>query len=461
MKKIMIAGTSSGVGKTTIALGIMRALTKRKMKVQPYKVGPDYIDPSFHTFITNRESRNLDSYMLDDEKIKYVLNSASKDADISVIEGVMGFYDGIGADIDNCSSSYTSKITKTPVILVINGKAMAASSAATVLGYINLDKDVNIVGVIANNVKTESHFKIIKDSIKKYCGLEVLGYFPPNDKFKLESRHLGLIPMNEVEKLSEKFSSLADEIEKYIDIDRIIEMSESEDIISNFNLEKELKDRNLFELSKGKTVAIAYDKAFNFYYKENIEIFEKLGINIKYFSPLKDKEIPKCDFVYIGGGFPEIFAEELEKNKSIRKNIFDLYKKNKPIYAECGGLMYLGKSIIDNQGKCREMVGIFDGVSEMTQKLRRFGYCNGEALEDTIISKKGDLIKGHEFHHSIFKSEEKCAYDMKKIRDEKIVDEWKGGYSKKNTLATYLHTHFYNNLDCIKNILLNIKLNTK
>lgn len=461
MKKIMIAGTSSGVGKTTIALGIMRALTKRKMKVQPYKVGPDYIDPSFHTFITNRESRNLDSYMLDDEKIKYVLNSASKDADISVIEGVMGFYDGIGDDIDNCSSSYTSKITKTPVILVINGKAMAASSAATVLGYINLDKDVNIVGVIANNVKTESHFKIIKDSIKKYCGLEVLGYFPPNDKFKLESRHLGLIPMNEVEKLSEKFSSLADEIEKYIDIDRIIEMSESEDIISNFNLEKELKDRNLFELSKGKTVAIAYDKAFNFYYKENIEIFEKLGINIKYFSPLKDKEIPKCDFVYIGGGFPEIFAEELEKNKSIRKNIFDLYKKNKPIYAECGGLMYLGKSIIDNQGKCREMVGIFDGVSEMTQKLRRFGYCNGEALEDTIISKKGDLIKGHEFHHSIFKSEEKCAYDMKKIRDEKIVDEWKGGYSKKNTLATYLHTHFYNNLDCIKNILLNIKLNTK
>lgn len=461
MKKIMIAGTSSGVGKTTIALGIMRALTKRKMKVQPYKVGPDYIDPSFHTFITNRESRNLDSYMLDDEKIKYVLNSASKDADISVIEGVMGFYDGIGADIDNCSSSYTSKITKTPVILVINGKAMAASSAATVLGYINLDKDVNIVGVIANNVKTESHFKIIKDSIKKYCGLEVLGYFPPNDKFKLESRHLGLIPMNEVEKLSEKFSSLADEIEKYIDIDRIIEMSESEDIISNFNLEKELKDRNLFELSKGKTVAIAYDKAFNFYYKENIEIFEKLGINIKYFSPLKDKEIPKCDFVYIGGGFPEIFAEELEKNKLIRENIFDLYKKNKPIYAECGGLMYLGKSIIDNQGKCREMVGIFDGVSEMTQKLRRFGYCNGEALEDTVISKKGDLIKGHEFHHSIFKSEEKCAYDMKKIRDEKIVDEWKGGYSKKNTLATYLHTHFYNNLDCIKNILLNIKLNTK
>lgn len=455
MKKIMIAGTSSGVGKTTISLGIMRALTKRNLIVQPYKVGPDYIDPSFHTFITGRESRNLDSYMLDDEKIKSIVNTVSNDADISVIEGVMGLYDGFGTDINNCSSSYTSKITKTPVVLVINGKAMAASAAATVLGYLNLDKDVNIIGVIANNVRTESHYKIIKESIKKYCDLEVFGYFPPNDKFSLESRHLGLIPMDEVEKLSEKFSSLADEIEKYIDIDRIIELSESEIVESKFDLEFELSKRNLYSLAKNKKVAIAHDKAFNFYYRENIEIFEKLGIEIKYFSPLEDKSIPEADFVYIGGGFPEIFADKLEKNKEIRKNIFELYEKNIPIYAECGGLMYLGKYIIDTKGEKREMVGVFDGVSEMTPKLRRFGYCEGEALYDTVISKKGDFMKGHEFHHSIFNSEEECAYKMRKIRDGKIIDEWVGGYSKKNTLATYLHTHFYNNLDCIENILKN------
>ncbi|WP_300277806.1 cobyrinate a,c-diamide synthase [Peptacetobacter sp.] len=455
MKKIMIAGTSSGVGKTTISLGIMRALTKRNLKVQPYKIGPDYIDPSFHTFITGRESRNLDSYMLDDEKIKSIVKTASCDADISVIEGVMGLYDGFGIDINNCSSSYTSKITKTPVILVINGKAMAASSAATVLGYLNLDKDVNIIGVIANNVRTESHFKIIKESIKKYCNIEVLGYFPPNEKFALESRHLGLIPMDEVEKLSEKFSSLAEEIEKYIDIDRIIKLSESEDIESKFNLEEELKKRNLYSLAKGRKVSIAYDKAFNFYYRENIEIFEKLGIEIKYFSPLNDESVPDSDFVYIGGGFPEIFAKELENNKKIRENIFGLYEKNIPIYAECGGLMYLGKSIIDKNGEKRDMVGVFDGESEMTPKLKRFGYCEGEALYDTVISKKGDFIKGHEFHHSIFKSEENCAYKMKKIRDKEVIDEWVGGYSKKNTLATYLHTHFYNNLDCIENILQN------
>ncbi len=212
MKKILIAGTNSGVGKTTISLGIMQALVKRNMKVQPYKVGPDYIDPSYHTFITGRHSRNLDSYMLDDEKIKYIVNKSSKDADISVIEGVMGLYDGFGIDLDNCTSSHTSKVLKSPVILVINGKSMAASSAAMVLGYKELDKDVNIKGVIVNNVKTNSHYQIIKSSIEKYCNVEVLGYFPPNNKFSLESRHLGLVPSVEMKSLREKFYTLADEI---------------------------------------------------------------------------------------------------------------------------------------------------------------------------------------------------------------------------------------------------------
>ena len=189
MKKILIAGTNSGVGKTTISLGIMQALTKRNLKVQPYKVGPDYIDPSYHTFITKRNSRNLDSYMLDDEKIKYIVKNASKDADISVIEGVMGLYDGYGIDLDDCTSSYTSKMLKAPVILVINAKAMATSAAAMVLGYKMLDKNVNIAGVITNNVKSESHYNILKEAIETYTGVEVLGYFPPNKEFSLESRH--------------------------------------------------------------------------------------------------------------------------------------------------------------------------------------------------------------------------------------------------------------------------------
>lgn len=449
MKKILIAGTYSGVGKTTISLGIMQALTKRSMKVQPFKVGPDYIDPSYHTFITGRYSRNLDSYMLDDEKIKYVFNKAGKDADICIVEGVMGLYDGIGIDLDNCTSSHTSKLLKTPVILVINGKAMAASSAAMVLGYKLLDKDVNIKGVIVNNVRTKGHYEIIKHAIEEYCDTEVLGYFPPNEEFSLESRHLGLVPSVEIDSLKIKFDNLAEEIEKYIDIDRIIEISETEDVESNFSLDKFIEKHKL----ENKTISIAYDKAFNFYYRENIELLEELGLNIKYFSPLEDKEVPQSDYIYIGGGFPEIFSKEIQANKSMRESILNAHKAGIPIYAECGGLMYLGEKLVDANNEEFDMVGIFNGYSKMTNSLRRFGYCYGTAKVDTILSKKDEVIKGHEFHHSVFETNEECAYIMKKDKSGIITDEWEGGYSKDNTLATYLHTHFYNNLKCIENFL--------
>ena len=442
MKKILIAGTNSGVGKTTISLGIMQALTKRNLKVQPYKVGPDYIDPSYHTFITGRDSRNLDSYMLDDEKIKYLFKNASKDADISVIEGVMGLYDGFGIDLNSCTSSYTSKILKSPVILVINGKAMSSSAAAMVLGYKELDKEVNIKGVIVNNVKTKNHYELIKESIEKYCNVEVLGYFPPNEKFKLDSRHLGLVPSVEIEALTEKFYDLGSEIEKYINIDRLIEISESKEIETSFELNELPKFKN-------KSIAVAYDKAFNFYYKENLELLNQMNIEIKTFSPLYDEIVPKADCIYIGGGFPEIFAKELGINKKMRESIKKAHEDNIPIYAECGGLMYLGEKLLDLDGNEYEMVGIFEGISNMTKSLKRFGYCDGIAKVDTVLSNKGDIIKGHEFHHSEFNSNEECSYKMVKKRGNKIVDEWYGGYSKGNTLATYLHTHFYNNLDSI------------
>lgn len=449
MKKILIAGTNSGVGKTTISLGIMQALTKRNMEVQPYKVGPDYIDPSYHTFITGRASRNLDSYMLDDEKIKYIVNKSSKDADISVIEGVMGLYDGFGIDLDDCTTSHTSKLLDAPVILVINGKAMAASAAAMVLGYKELDKDVNIKGVIVNNVKTKSHYEIIKTAVEKYCDIEVLGYFPPNNNFSLESRHLGLVPSVEIDSLKSKLDRLSDEIEKYINIDRIIEISETKEVSSEFNLKSFIDDHKV----ENKSIAIAYDKACNFYYKENIELLEDIGLKIKYFSPLEDEAVPEADYIYIGGGFPEIFADELEKNETMRKSILEAHNKGIPIYAECGGLMYLGEKLIDKSLKEYNMVGIFNGVSKMTHSLKRFGYCYGVAKEDTILSKKDEIIKGHEFHHSVFETEEECAYTMKKERNKTVIDQWDGGYSKGNTLATYLHTHFYNNLNCIENFL--------
>ncbi|WP_070000905.1 cobyrinate a,c-diamide synthase [Cellulosilyticum sp. I15G10I2] len=445
MKKLLIAGTNSGVGKTTLTLGIMKALKGKGLKVQPFKVGPDYIDTAYHTHITGSASRNLDGYMLQDDMLKYLFNKTSKDADVAIVEGVMGLYDGYGIDINCCSSSYISKLLKLPVILVIDAKAMAASGAAMVLGYKMLDPGVNLKGVIANNVKTPSHFKLVKDAVEKYTGVEVLGYFPPNPDFALPSRHLGLVPSQEMEELEEKLTHLGEEITKYIDIDRMLELCESEDVTTHF--------KPTLPRIKGKVLALAYDKAFNFYYEDNLELLEEIGLSIKKFSPLEDNELPVCDYIYIGGGFPEVFAKKLEQNKSMRSALKEAHHRGIPIYAECGGLMYLGERLKTLEGELFEMVGIFKGQSIMTKGLKRFGYCEGEAQLDTILSKVGTKIKGHEFHHSEFQTDEKEVYIMTKERDGKIVAQWSGGYSKGNTLATYLHLHFYSNLSALNHFL--------
>ena len=445
LKKLLIAGTNSGVGKTTLTLGIMQALKNRGLKVQPYKVGPDYIDTAYHTHITGQTSRNLDGYMLGDEMLKYLFNKSSKNMDVAVVEGVMGLYDGYGIDINSCSSSYVSKLLKLPVLLVIDGKAMAASAAAMVLGYKMLDPDVDLKGVIVNNIKTPSHFKLIKQAVEKYTGIEVLGYFPPNPEFSLPSRHLGLIPSQEMEALEQKFSKLGQEIEKYINLERILELCTGEEVTTQF--------KPTIPHVKGKTLALAYDKAFNFYYEDNLELLQETGLEIKKFSPLYDQELPKCDYIYIGGGFPEVFAKELQDNRLMRASLKQAHQNNIPIYAECGGLMYLGERLTTLDHEHFEMVGIFKGESVMTKGLKRFGYCEGVAQEDTILSKKGEALRGHEFHHSEFISEEKQGYLMRKKRDGQMIDEWLGGYSKGTTLATYLHIHFYTNITALNNFL--------
>lgn len=457
MKKILIAGSYSGVGKTTISLGLMKALSKRGKKVQPFKVGPDYIDPMYHRFVTGEWSRNLDSYMLDDEQIKFVFKNSSEGKDISVIEGVMGLYDGIGTEINKHSTSQMSKILKSPVILVIDGKGMGASAGAMVLGYKQLDKDVEIVGVIANNVRTQRHYNIIKESIERFCGIEVLGYLPPDENVSVESRNLGLFPSNEIEDLERKVNTIADEMEKHIDIDRIIELSESENVTSSFELNMFSEDPEVRALAEGKTVAVAYDKAFNFYYPDNIDLFKEIGANIITFSPINDEEIPEADLLYMGGGFPEVFAEELEKNVSMRKSIKKAHDEGLAIYAECGGLMYLGDSLVDMDGKKHEMVGAISGYSEMKKGLRRFGYCIATAKEDNLISYKGQEMSGHEFHSSEFYSDLNTAFTMKKVVEDEVVDEWEGGYYVNNTLASYLHIHFYNNLSMVCYLLSNVK----
>ncbi|MBC1986557.1 cobyrinate a,c-diamide synthase [Listeria sp. FSL L7-0478] len=439
MNKILIAAASSGAGKTTVTLGIMHALKKRGLGVQPFKVGPDYIDTNYHQAITGVASINLDSFLIDDDALLAALfEKHGESADISVIEGVMGLFDGLGIDRDNASTSFIAKCTKTPVILVVDGKAISTSAAAIVDGFNRFDPELKIAGVIINRVASENHFSLIKGAIERYTDVPVLGYLPKNAAVALPERHLGLVPQEEMTELEAKWELLGDLITEHVDLDQLLEISKSgEDLVG------ESLDITLPNFS-GFRVAYALDAAFHFYYQDNLELIRSTGAMLIPFSPLEDKEVPKADFIYIGGGFPEVFADQLAKNSTMRKSVLAAHEKGIPIYAECGGLMYLGSALEMNDAQY-EMVGIFSGISKMTTRLRKFGYCTAEPLEDTLIGKKGTAIRGHEFHHSIFETTETPCLQLSKKRDGEIVKAWQGGYQKGNTFASYLHIHFYQN----------------
>ncbi|HCW3281367.1 TPA: cobyrinate a,c-diamide synthase [Listeria monocytogenes] len=443
MNKILIAAASSGTGKTTVTLGIMHALKKRGLRVQPFKVGPDYIDTNYHQAITGVASINLDSFLIDDDAMLAALfEKHGQSADISVIEGVMGLFDGLGIDRDNSSTSFIAKCTKTPVILVVDGKAISTSAAAIVDGFNRFDPELTIAGVIINRVASENHFSLIKGAIERYTDVPVLGCLPKNAAVALPERHLGLVPKEEMTELETKWELLGDLIVEHVDLDRLLAISKTGAKLNVHPPEIQVPDFS------GVRVAYALDAAFHFYYQDNLDFIRSTGATLIPFSPLEEREVPDADFIYIGGGFPEIFAERLAKNKSMRESILAAHEQGKPIYAECGGLMYLGSSL-EMEAESYEMVGVFDGVSKMTTRLRKFGYCIAEPLEDTLLGKKGTAIRGHEFHHSVFETNEPTRMKLTKKRDGEIVKEWHGGYQKGNTFASYLHIHFYQNLSII------------
>ncbi|MDO5096801.1 MAG: cobyrinate a,c-diamide synthase [Peptostreptococcaceae bacterium] len=442
MRRLMFAATTSGTGKTTICCGIQRAFRNRKMKVQPFKVGPDYIDTEYHFVASGEKSRNLDEFMLPKEEIKYLFAKSAEKSDINIIEGVMGLYDGLGASSDFCSSASMAKILDCPVILIIDGKAMAASAAALVLGYKNLDPDVKIAGVIANNVSTSSHFNIIKNAVEKYTGIPVLAHIPKDENFSLSSRHLGLTPSMETEGLDEKLDYIAGIIEKQVDLDNLLEIANASAVIYDDKRRESI--RNVANVRLG----IAYDKAFNFYYQDALELLEEMGVELVRFSPISDKKLPEnLDGLFLGGGFPEVFAKELAENIDILQEIRQCSKQGMPIYAECGGLMYLGASLQNLDGDFLKMTGILDGQSVMSKRLQRFGYCEGIAKTDNVIADAGETIRGHEFHYSDFVTEEDAVYDMQKQMTDGSVKKWLGGYQSGNTMGTYLHTHFAGNYE--------------
>ncbi|QLH05716.1 cobyrinate a,c-diamide synthase [Nitrosopumilus ureiphilus] len=428
--RIVIAGATSGVGKTSITCSIIHALQKQGYSVQPFKVGPDYIDPSYLSSISKKETYNLDVWLMGKNQMlaSFVSNSKS---DVSVIEGVMGYYDGFGGDTDYASTHHVASITKSPVLLVLDASKTARSIAATALGFMKFHKNSYIAGIILNKIGSKKHELLCKSALEK-TNIPIVGIIPKNPELNLESRHLGLISTLDHSSLKTKIEKISKIISKSVDIKQIIKISKN-----TMSLKK--KSKPIHKIAK-TTIAVALDTSFNFYYQDNLEALRREGANLKFFSPVKDKKLPKCDGLYIGGGFPEILGSLLEKNHIMKKTIKKLSENNLPIYAECGGLMYLTKSIIsDNQR--HKMVGLFDAETQMTKKMR-LNYTKGKITHKNIISENLHNFQGHEFHYSQLDSvstDSKFAYDLE-IGEG--IKKHQDGMIEYNTLASYGHLYF-------------------
>ncbi len=323
MKRILVSATNSGAGKTTICLGLMRAFYQRGLTVQPYKVGPDYIDTLWHEDASHKASCNLDAYILPESTLKSIFYEKSQKSEINIVEGVMGLYDGYGSDPDYCSSAALAKSLDLPVILVVDGKAVSTSIAATVLGFQKFDPSINIAGVIINRVNSESHYELLKTAIESYCGIPVLGRLPNADELVLPSRHLGLYLKDEIKNIDQYWAKLCELVETYIDLDRILEMSESSSQEQPPKYAPIDYERNAFDV----TIAIAKDAAFQFYYPENLSLLMEMGAKLVPFSPLNDATLPPCDAVFIGSGYPERFAKSLSDNQSMRASILSAHSE--------------------------------------------------------------------------------------------------------------------------------------
>lgn len=435
MKAFMLGGAHSGTGKTLMTLGILRALAARGLRAQPFKCGPDYIDTGWHQAVSGISSHNLDAYMLAPETLRGLFTRHMQAADIGVIEGVMGLYDGLGQD-GECSSAALAKTLGVPVVLVIDGKGVSTSAAATVLGFQHFDPEVNIAGIIVNRVSSESHYSLIKTAITRYCRLPVLGYLPPLDDWQLPSRHLGLVPALENPRLDDQWRQLADSVERFIDLDALLSLAQCAS--SAGTLPTPPQDARYRQL----TLALAHDDAFHFYYPDNLQLLKDIGVRIVPFSPLIDSTLPDCQLVYLGGGFPEVFAERLAANAPMRAALLRAGRRGVAIYAECGGLMYLGDALENEQGQSYPMVGLLRGISRMSTGLKRFGYCEARALTDTLLAEEGETLRGHEFHHSEYITDEPPLFTLTKTA-AKGGNAWAGGYGGDNILASYLHVHFY------------------
>ncbi len=422
LPRIMIAAPSSGSGKTLVTCGILQALVNRGLKTASFKCGPDYIDPMFHSRIIGARSKNLDAFFVGEDTLRYLFSKGAEGCDISVIEGVMGFYDGVAVDSSYASSCDVSLKTRTPVVLLVDCRGASLSVIPVVKGFLEF-KENRIAGVIFNRM-SEKVFKTIAPEIEK-MGVKAIGYVPKVDDLVLESRHLGLVLPHEVEDLKDKLNRLADTLEKTLDIDRMIELAGTAPDMDAPAPE--------LPMPAGKVrIGLADDEAFCFIYEDNLDILRRMGAEIVRFSPLKDPRLPDVDGVILPGGYPELHLDELESNASMRESVRTALEGGMPCMAECGGFMYLHSTIEDKDGARRQMCGVIDGNVKDEHRLVRFGYAT--------FSNGGLWVKGHEFHYW---DSDDCGSDWN--AEKNSGKSYRCIHDDGRTIAGFPHFYYYSN----------------
>jgi cobyrinic acid a,c-diamide synthase len=433
--RLVIAGTHSGVGKTTVATALMAALARRGLEVQPFKIGPDFIDPGFHDLACRRVSRNLDGWMLSREANLDIFARACLDADIAVIEGVMGLFDGRDPSGEAGSTAEMAKWLGAPVLLVADASAMARSGAALVRGFEEFDPALNMAGVLFNRVGGKAHGDLLSEAVTAYCRSKPLGHLPRNQAIQLPARHLGLVTAGEA-LTSRCLTEMSAWIEGGVDLDSLLAVARERPRPFDWTARCEPRP-----VSSRVRIGVARDKAFCFYYQDNLDLLRESGAELVEFSPLSDPALPAdLQGLYLGGGYPEVHAARLSDNRSMHEAIRRFAMSRAPVYAECGGFMYLTEAIVDSEGREYPMVGIFPTRARMQKRLAALAYVEVEALEETPWLRPGEQARGHEFRYSEI---DPMPEDVRRsVRLHGRNGTRPEGYQHGSVLAGYAHLHF-------------------
>lgn len=426
--RLVIAGTHSGAGKTTITTALIAALTRRGLRVQPFKVGPDFIDPGFHAVASGRISRNLDGWMLAREVNLGVFGNACRDADVAVIEGVMGLFDARSADAEDGSTAQMAKWLGAPVVLVADTSAMARSVAALVGGYENFDPGLDLAGVLCNRVGGSRHADLLREALTRSCRAKPLGFLPRDEKIVMPSRHLGLQMAGET-LTAERLEAMAAWIEQHVDLDGVVRLARERateldvaPVVPRVPAERRAR------------IGVARDAAFCFYYQDNLDLLAAYGAELVEFSPLTDSALPEVDGLYFGGGYPELHAERLAANQGLLESVRRFAQSGAPVYAECGGFMYLTEGIVDAEGREHAMAGLFPTRARMQSRLAALGYIEAAAAEDVLWLHTGERARGHQFRYS--------TMDPMPAEIARVYQSPAEGYRVHSVLGSYIHLHF-------------------